>query len=563
MRGIIILLDSVCMEAQGMRDIRSIYEFRAGCTAVRMLKAAGHKAYFVGGCVRDEMTRRMSRPSAEDIFGSCRYARALTDEPHLRGSSNMIDIDITTSATPEEMMRVFHGMKIIKTGIKHGTITLIAEADGGDAPQNESGADQRTGGQAGSEILAECGESDKSVRMVPLEITTYRTESGYSDCRHPDSVGFTRSLEEDLKRRDFTVNALAMDENGSITDILGASEDLRNRVLRAVGDPDERFREDALRIMRAMRFASVLGFRIEEKTEAAMFRNGGLLKKLSVERVFSEFRKLVTGKYAPDVVRRYIDVLGEVFPELCAMKGFDQRNKYHKYDVLEHCIHAMEAVKTTPENREHMKTAALFHDIGKPLTYSPDDTGRGHFFGHAAKGAEVTAEIMKRFRVDKAFADRVVLLVKYHDMLFERDERLLKKWMRKFTPEVLFEILAIKFADNLATGNMTEALKVKFSEIEMMMRGILEQEQCFSLKDLAVGGSDLLAAGMEPGPAVGAMLEVLLEKVTDGELENSKPVLMAEAERIMSADHESVCLLSKIKTDKHRSQQEINGAEED
>ena len=537
MRGIIILLDSVCMEAQGMRDIRSIYEFRAGCTAVRMLKAAGHKAYFVGGCVRDEMTRRMSRPSAEDIFGSCRYARALTDEPHLRGSSNMIDIDITTSATPEEMMRVFHGMKIIKTGIKHGTITLIAEADGGDAPQNESGADQRTGGQAGSEILAECGESDKSVRMVPLEITTYRTESGYSDCRHPDSVGFTRSLEEDLKRRDFTVNALAMDENGSITDILGASEDLRNRVLRAVGDPDERFREDALRIMRAMRFASVLGFRIEEKTEAAMFRNSGLLKKLSVERVFSEFRKLVTGKYAPDVVRRYIDVLGEVFPELYAMKGFDQRNKYHKYDVLEHCIHAMEAVKTTPGNREHMKTAALFHDIGKPPTYSPDDTGRGHFFGHAAKGAEVTAEIMKRFRVDKAFADRVVLLVKYHDMLFERDERLLKKWMRKFTPEVLFEILAIKFADNLATGNMTEALKVKFSEIEMMMRGILEQEQCFSLKDLAVGGSDLLAAGMEPGPAVGVMLEVLLEKVTDGELENSKDVLMTEAERIMSADH--------------------------
>lgn len=520
-----------------MRDIRSIYEFRAGCTAVRMLKAAGHKAYFVGGCVRDEMTRRMSRPSAEDIFGSCRYARALTDEPHMRGSSNMIDIDITTSATPEEMMRVFHGMKIIKTGIKHGTITLIAEADGGDAPQNESGADQRTGGQAGSEILAECGESDKSVRMVPLEITTYRTESGYSDCRHPDSVGFTRSLEEDLKRRDFTVNALAMDENGNITDILGASEDLRNRVLRAVGDPDERFREDALRIMRAMRFASVLGFRIEEKTEAAMFRNSGLLKKLSVERVFSEFRKLVTGKYAPDVVRRYIDVLGEVFPELYAMKGFDQRNKYHKYDVLEHCIHAMEAVKTTPENREYMKTAALFHDIGKPLTYSPDDTGRGHFFGHAAKGAEVTAEIMKRFRVDKAFADRVVLLVKYHDMLFESDERLLKKWMRKFTPEVLFEILAIKFADNLATGNMTEALKVKFSEIEMMMRGILEQEQCFSLKDLAVGGSDLLAAGMEPGPAVGVMLEVLLEKVTDGELENSKDVLMTEAERIMSANH--------------------------
>lgn len=536
MRGIIILLNSVCMEAQDMRDIRSTYEFRAGCTAVRMLKEAGYEAYFVGGCVRGEMTRRMSRPSAADIFGSCRYARALTDEPQMCGSST-IDIDITTSATPEEMLHVFHGMKVIETGIKHGTITLLAAADGGDM-QIESGADRGSGRQDEAEILAASGEPDENVRLVPLEITTYRTESGYSDGRHPDSVGFTRSLEEDLKRRDFTVNALVMDENGSVTDILGASEDLRNHVLRAVGDPDERFREDSLRIMRAMRFASVLGFRIEEKTEAAMFRNGGLLKKLSVERVFSEFRKLVTGKYAPDVVRRYIDVLGEVFPELYAMKGFDQRNKYHKYDVLEHCIHAMEAVKTTPENREHMKTAALFHDIGKPLTYSPDDTGRGHFFGHAAKGAEVTAEIMKRFRVDKVFADRVVLLVKYHDMLFERDERLLKKWMRKFTPEVLFEILAIKFADNMATGNMTEALKVKFSEIEMMMRGIIEQEQCFSLKDLAVGGSDLLDAGMEPGPAVGVMLEVLLEKVTDGELENSKAVLMAEAERILSADHE-------------------------
>lgn len=536
MRGIIILLNSVCMEAQDMRDIRSTYEFRAGCTAVRMLKEAGYEAYFVGGCVRGEMTRRMSRPSAEDIFGSCRYARVLTDEPQMCGSST-IDIDITTSATPEEMLHVFHGMKVIETGIKHGTITLLAAADGGDM-QIESGADRGSGRQDEAEILAASGEPDENVRLVPLEITTYRTESGYSDGRHPDSVGFTRSLEEDLKRRDFTVNALVMDENGSVTDILGASEDLRNHVLRAVGDPDERFREDSLRIMRAMRFASVLGFRIEEKTEAAMFRNGGLLKKLSVERVFSEFRKLVTGKYAPDVVRRYIDVLGGVFPELYAMKGFDQRNKYHKYDVLEHCIHAMEAVKTTPENREHMKTAALFHDIGKPLTYSPDDTGRGHFFGHAAKGAEVTAEIMKRFRVDKAFADRVVLLVKYHDMLFERDERLLKKWMRKFTPEVLFEILAIKFADNMATGNMTEALKVKFSEIEMMMRGILEQEQCFSLKDLAVGGSDLLDAGMEPGPAVGVMLEVLLEKVTDGELENSKAMLMAEAERILSADHE-------------------------
>lgn len=513
MRGIIILLNSVCMEAQNMRDIRLTYEFKAGCKAVRLLKEAGYESYFIGGCVRDEMMRRMSRPSAEDIFGSCRYAHALTDKPHVHENSAAIDIDITTSATPEEMMRVFRGMKIIETGIKHGTITLLAAA--GD------------GGMRSSE--------NESVRMVPLEITTYRTESGYSDSRHPDSVGFTRSLREDLKRRDFTVNALAMDENGVVTDLLGAEEDLRNRVLRAVGDPDERFREDALRILRALRFASVYGFRIEEKTEAAVFRNKELLKHLSVERIFSEFRKLAVGENAPAVVRRYIDVLGVVFPELLAMKGFNQHNEYHRYDVLEHCVRAMEAVRTTPENREYMKIAALFHDIGKPLTYSPDDEGRGHFYGHPQKGAEITAEIMKRFKVDNAFADRVVLLVKYHDLLFKRDERLLKRWMRRLTPEVMFELLAIKCADNLATGNMPEDLKVRFFETEAMMHRIIEQGQCFSLKDLAVRGSDLIAAGMKQGPEIGEALDYLLERVIAGETDNAKDALLAEAGAYMDS----------------------------
>ena len=258
-----------------MRNIRSTYEFRAGCTAVGLLKEAGYEAYFVGGCVRDEMTRRMSRPSAEDIFGSCRYARALTDEPQMHESGGTIDIDITTSATPEEMMRVFHGMKVIETGIKHGTITLLAAADGG-AMQSECGTDQGSGVPSGTELLAVPGEPDENVRLVPLEITTYRTESGYSDCRHPDSVGFTRSLEEDLKRRDFTVNALAMDENGSVTDILGASEDLRNRMLRAVGDPDERFREDARDEVR-------IGTGIQDRGKD---RGGDVQERRSAEKAF-------------------------------------------------------------------------------------------------------------------------------------------------------------------------------------------------------------------------------------------------------------------------------------
>ena len=305
--------------------------------------------------------------------------------------------------------------------------------------------------------------------------------------------------------------------------------------MKAVGDPDERFREDGLRIMRALRFSSVLGFAIERKTEEALSRNRRMLLKLSEERIFSEFKKLVTGGNAGVVVRGYIDVLGAVFPELLAMKGFQQHNEYHRYDVLEHCVRAMETVMTVPENRLHMKMAALFHDVGKPLTYSEEDNGRGHFYGHASKGAEVAAEVMERFRADKALTERVVTLVRYHDLIFEEDERLLKKWMRRFTPEVLFEILEIKRADNLATGNMGEPLKAKFSRISSMMEEIICQGQCFSLRDLAVDGKALMALGVKQGPEVGRILESLLKAVVEDGVPNEKEKLLELAREKIAA----------------------------
>ena len=495
-----------------------------GAEALKMLHAAGYEAYFVGGCVRDMLL-------------------AESDEKY-RARAERADIDVATDAEPDEVKRAFAGMKTVDTGIAHGTVTVLLPESG--RHENGEAAGSRGCGSGG------WGE------LLPVEITTYRTEKGYSDGRHPDAVRFSRSLSEDLRRRDFTINAMAMDEDGSIIDPFGGRADLEKGIIRAVGDPDERFGEDGLRIMRALRFASVLGFGIEEETAAAMMRRREMLAKISAERIFSEFGKLLCGNGAADVVRRYIDVIGVPFPELLAMRGFQQHNEYHRYDVLEHCVRAMEAVDTAAarkteescasgvsgadasaetfgtllQDRLHMRMAALFHDVGKPLTYSQEDNGRGHFYGHAAKGAEVTADVMERFRAGRALTERVVTLVRYHDLIFEKDERLLKRWMRKFTPEVLFEILSIKIADNMATGNMSGSLMLKFRETEEMMRRILEQHQCFSLKDLAVDGRDIMELGAEQGPAVGRTLESLLDAVIDGRVPNEREALLRFAERM-------------------------------
>lgn len=434
--------------------------------ALEMLEVAGYEAYFVGGCVRDVLMKK-----------------------------NIGDIDVTTDALPEQVKEIFKGHSVIETGIKHGTVTVILHL----------------------------GENEIS---APIEITTYRSDGIYSDSRHPDNVSFVRKLEEDLARRDFTVNAMACNLRGKVIDLYGGRKDLAAKIIRTVGDPDERFKEDALRIMRGLRFAAVLGFEIEEKTAAAMDENKSLLKDISAERIFIEFKKLLAGDHAGDVLRKYVDVLADVLPEIAAMKGFEQHNPYHKYDVLEHCIRAMEAVRTSSDNIDEMKMAALFHDIGKPDTYFMDDEGIGHFYGHPKKSEELVRSILERLKADKATLERVSVLVKYHDLLFDKDERLLKRWMNKLGPDVLGEILEIKLADNFATGNMSPELESKFNDIRDMMADIIAQEQCFSLKKLAVKGDDLIEAGMKPGPEVGGVLQQMLDAVIDGECDNKKEALM-------------------------------------
>lgn len=450
---------------------------------IQKLEEGGYEAFYVGGCVRD-LLRNASGAEA--------------------GAAG--DIDVTTSATPEEMKDVFQDFRLIETGIRHGTVTVL-EDDG-----------------------------------EPVEITTYRTDGRYSDHRHPDSVAFVRDLEEDLRRRDFTINAIALDRAGRLRDPFGGEADIRDKVIRAVGDPDRRFKEDALRIMRAMRFAAALGtgrddaFLIEPETEKAMLRNRELLKNVSVERIFTEFRKLVMGVNAGIVIRRYIDVLGVVFPELLPMKGFDQRNPYHRYDVLEHCVRTMEAVQP---RIEYMKMAALFHDIGKPDTFFIGDDGIGHMYGHPARGGEIVREIMKRMKADRVTSDRVVTLVRYHDLVFQEDDRLLKKWLNKYGGELLIEILQIKRADNIATGNMSRELEKKFDRVEERIRSLLAANACFSIKDLAIDGRDVMQTGQrlayaqKEGPWIGQILDQVLDEVIDGSLSNEREALMERIETII------------------------------
>ena len=429
---------------------------RSEAQILRRLEETGYEAYFVGGCVRDALMGR-----------ECG------------------DVDVTTDASPQQVMEVFSDCHVVATGLKHGTVTV-----------------------------------------EQVEITTFRSDGAYSDGRHPDEVRFVRSLREDLARRDFTINAMGCDVRGKLIDPYGGREDIAGRIIRTVGDADMRFAEDALRIMRGLRFASVLGFEIEEETAAAMIRSSALLKYISPERIFSELKKLLAGEAAGDVLRNHVDALRDVLPELWAMKGFQQHNPYHKYDVLEHCIRAMEAVVTTADNVDEMKLAALFHDSGKPETYFMDDEGIGHFYGHPAKSEALVKQLLQRLRADKATLERVAVLVKYHDLIFDTDERLLKRWMNRLGADVLQEILEIKLADNFATGNMSLELEQKFNDIRHMMVEILEQEQCFSLRDLAVNGKDLMAEGFSQGPELGSMLEKLLEAVIDGRCENDREQLL-------------------------------------
>lgn len=431
-------------------------------TALELLSNSGFEAFIVGGCVRDSLLGTAPK-----------------------------DYDITTSALPSEVEDVFKDYKIIETGLKHGTVTVL-------------------------------------INNIPLEITTYRIDSDYTDNRHPNSVNFTKSLYEDTARRDFTMNAIAYNDKSGLVDYYEGEKDIRNGIIRCVGNADKRFNEDALRILRAIRFSSVLGFNIEDSTKQAIFRNKELLTKISQERIASELVKLLCGKNVRKVLVEYMDVLGVVIPELLPMKGFDQHNYHHIYDILTHTAVAVESIEPQPM----LRLSALFHDIGKPHCFTLVD-GIGHFYGHAAISAEIADNVLERLKFDNATRKTVVKLILLHDVQIECRENVVKRSLNKNSPEIFFMLLKLKKADTLALNpKYCDRLEL-FDELESLAYEILDKNDCFSLKDLSVNGSDIISLGVSPGKKIGIILNLLLEDVINGKIPNEKDCLLDKAKKMI------------------------------
>lgn len=396
------------------------------------------------------------------------------------------DFDMTTVARPEQIKSVFADYQVIDTGIKHGTVTVIVD-------------------------------------NMPLEITTFRQDGEYIDHRRPLNVTFSNSLQEDLARRDFTVNALAYNPKDGVQDFFAGTTDIQNKLIRAVGDPYKRFEEDALRILRALRFAAVLGFAIEEQTAAAMLSRRELLKNISVERVFIELKKLLCGKDVKRIVEEYTEILGVVLPELLPMKGFMQYNPYHNYDVLIHTLKAVENIKPVP----YLRLAALLHDVGKPRSFTRGEDGIGHFYGHMHVSCEITADILNRLHADNCTKDKVLRLVKYHDTQIINEPKYVKRWLHKLGVAEFEDLLLLKSSDMIAQkGDLNDPRLSSIVKLRSIAREIVDEGLAFNLKSLAVCGQDLLKIGVPQGKRIGEILDKLLELVVDGELANRQEELI-------------------------------------
>ncbi len=399
------------------------------------------------------------------------------------------DFDVATSATPSETVAAFSGCKTFLTGEKHGTVTVLL------------------------------GES--------IEITTFRSDGLYEDKRRPKNVKFVKSIAEDLSRRDFTVNALAYSPKTGIIDLYGGLSDLKEKILRAVGDPETRFDEDALRILRALRFSATLGFEIEENTGAAIKKLKSNLGAVSAERIFSELKKLLSGSYADDVLIKYADVIFEIIPELAPCYKFEQHSKWHAFDVYEHIVRA---VKAAPKD-ETLKLTMLFHDVAKPKKFFIGNDGEGHFYGHAEASASVAAQALKRLKAPNKLINDVFLLVKEHDRQINCDDKAIKKVLSKFGTKFFFDLMAVKAADNAAQGTAFAAESGRrVSALKAHAEEIIERGDCYDLGSLAINGDDLKEIGY-CGKAIGKALGDILNDVIVGNLQNDRVALLKSARK--------------------------------
>lgn len=404
------------------------------------------------------------------------------------------DWDITTSAKPEDMKSVFADFHCIDTGIKHGTVTVVIDGE-------------------------------------PLEITTFRLDGEYEDNRHPKSVTFTSDLGADLGRRDFTVNAMAYSKKTGTVDLFGGQNDLRNKIIRCVGDPDMRFNEDALRILRALRFASALDFEIEEKTAQSLLKNCALLGNISEERIAKELLKLVCGKGAKRILTDFAPVLFEILPELQPMYKNSHDNPHHCYDIYEHTLIAVESIDPEPT----LRFAMLLHDCGKPAVKKFDENGVAHFYGHQRISAEISAQILARLKVSNKFRDEILFLVSNHDRweLYENTEKM-PRYLSKFGLDGVLKLLKVMRADVLAQSPEYRYRLDQIADAEEIAKNLAAQKPCLSLSELQINGRTLMDIGIPQGRKLGAVLAQLLDEVIDGVTKNTQEALTTRAREIYS-----------------------------
>lgn len=401
------------------------------------------------------------------------------------------DWDITTSALPEQVKELFH--RTVDTGIQHGTVTVMMGKEG-------------------------------------FEVTTYRVDGEYHDGRHPDAVTFTRSLEEDLKRRDFTINAMAYHPEHGLVDLFGGMEDINRKIIRCVGDPVERFTEDALRMLRAVRFSAQLGFTVEENTKAALARMSGNLEHVSVERIQTELVKLLVSDHPEKIQDAYeLGITKVILPEFDAMMETTQETLHHCYNVGEHTIHALMNI---PADKV-LRLTMLFHDTGKPARKTVDPDGTAHFKGHAYVSEELTKSIMHRLKFDNDTLRKVSKLVLYHDDRMPATMKHVRRAMNRISAELFPYYMKVRMADTLAQSDYQRDKKLEnLAGIEKCYQEILEKKQCVSLKELKVNGQDLIAAGIEKGPKIGQTLQTLLQEVIEEPEKNTREYLLARIKEL-------------------------------
>lgn len=422
---------------------------------IENLRMHGYEAYAVGGCVRDSI---------------------LAKKPE--------DWDITTSAKPEEIKRLFS--RTVDTGIEHGTVTVLLGKES-------------------------------------FEVTTYRIDGAYEDSRHPKEVVFTNKLEEDLKRRDFTINAMAYNDEVRLVDVFGGMKDLNRHLIRCVGEPKERFSEDALRILRAVRFSAQLAFPIEPITAEAIRELAPTLANISAERIQAELVKLLMSNHPERLQDAYeLGITKVILPEWDAMVGVEQNTPHHRYDVADHTLHAMKNVKKD----KILRLTMLFHDMGKPSMKTTDEKGRDHFKGHALVSEEIARSVMRRLKFDNDTVKKVTRLVCYHDYRIEATPQNVRRAMNRIGVELFPYYLAVRMADVKAQSPYRRREKIEnIVAMRELYQEVLMNGECVTLRDLAVTGKDLMQIGMKPGRELGNMLNELLEWVIDEPECNKKEIL--------------------------------------